>query len=76
MLVKLQELDGYLGLRLPMDLCQQLGLTDGSRVSVRIEEGRLIVQPIPRLAEVLAGFTPDDRPGEVDWGPPVGKEVW
>ncbi len=28
------------------------------------------------LAELLEGFTPENRHDIVDWGPPVGKEVW
>lgn len=29
-----------------------------------------------RLEEMLAQITEDNRHGEVDFGPPVGKEVW
>ena len=28
------------------------------------------------LASLLAGYTTSNRHGEVDWGPPVGREVW
>jgi hypothetical protein len=28
------------------------------------------------LEEMLAQITPENMHGEVDWGPPVGKEVW
>ncbi|HEX9000315.1 MAG TPA: hypothetical protein VGB07_10480 [Blastocatellia bacterium] len=30
----------------------------------------------PSLEEMLAGITPENMHGEVDWGAPVGKEVW
>jgi antitoxin component of MazEF toxin-antitoxin module len=47
---------------------------------VRVENGRLVIEPErkPRLTlkDVLKGFGPSDRPGEVGWGKPVGKEVW
>jgi antitoxin MazE len=68
------------GLRLPKPLLEQLGLKEGSEVDVKVEDNRLVIEPHrPRrltLKDVLVGFTPEDRPGEVDWGPPVGKEVW
>jgi antitoxin component of MazEF toxin-antitoxin module len=28
------------------------------------------------LPEMLKGITPEDLPGEVDFGPPCGNEVW
>ena len=47
---------------------------------MKVEGNRLVIEPAHRrrytMAELLEGFTPDDRPGEVDWGPPVGREVW
>jgi antitoxin MazE len=68
------------GLRLPKPLLEQLGLKEGSEVDVKVENNRLVIEPARRrrytMAELLEGFTPDDRSSEVDWGPPVGKEVW
>ncbi len=29
-----------------------------------------------RLQTLLAGVVPENRHGEVDWGQPVGREVW
>ena len=29
-----------------------------------------------RLAHLLEQVTPENRHGEIDWGGPVGKEVW
>ena len=28
------------------------------------------------LDELVAGITPENRHEEIDWGPPVGNEVW
>ena len=28
------------------------------------------------LDELIAGITPENRHDEIDWGPPVGKEIW
>jgi antitoxin MazE len=68
------------GLRLPKPLLEQLGLGEGSKVELKVESGRLIIEPERKrrltMAELLEGYSPDDQPGEVDWGPPVGCEVW
>src|SRR5690242_8758718 len=78
--VRLHRWGNSVGLRLPKALLGQLGLAEGSEVEVSVERNRLVIQPARRrrytMAELLEGFTPDDRPEEVDWGPPVGREVW
>jgi antitoxin MazE len=80
MSVMLHRWGNSVGLRLPKPLLEQLGLKEGSEVDVKVEGDRLVIERHrPRrltLQDVLKGFTPEDRPGEVDWGPPVGKEVW
>jgi antitoxin MazE len=80
MAVTLHKWGNSVGLRVPKPLLEQLGLKEGVQVDVKVEGNRLVIEPIHRrrytMAELLEGFTADDRPGEVDWGPPVGREVW
>jgi len=80
MSVTLHELGNRVGLRLPKPLLEQLGLKAGSEVDVKVEGNCLVIEPAHRrrytMAELLEGFTPDNRPGEADWGKPVGGEVW
>ncbi len=68
------------GLRAPRQLLDQLGWGEGSKVDLNVENRRLIIEPERRrrltMAELLEGITPNDRPELVDWGPPVGCEVW
>ncbi|WP_321902418.1 AbrB/MazE/SpoVT family DNA-binding domain-containing protein [Burkholderia cenocepacia] len=33
------------------------------------------VRPVPILADVLANITPDNLHDEIDFGPPVGREI-
>jgi antitoxin MazE len=80
MSVTLHRWGNSVGLRLPKPLLERLGLKEGSEVDIRIEGNRIVVEPTRRrrytMAELLEGMTPDNRPEEVDWGPPVGREVW
>ena len=49
-----------------------------------VRDGKLVVEvtkPKRRkrrytLDELVAGITPENRHEEIDWGPPVGNEVW
>ena len=67
-------------LRIPKQLALESGLDFGSKVELILEDGQLRIVPVtePRytLEELVAQITPENRHEEVDWGPPVGKEVW
>lgn len=49
-------------------------------VEMREEDGRIIIEPIAApaydLATLLTAMTPDTFPDDVDFGPPVGEEIW
>jgi antitoxin MazE len=78
--VTLHRWGNSVGLRVPKPRLEQLGLGKGSKVDVKVENGCLIIGPERKrrltMAELLEGYSPDDQPGEIDWGPPVGREVW
>jgi antitoxin MazE len=80
MSIMLHRWGNSVGLRVPKPMLTQLGLSEGSRVDVTIEAGRLVIEPVRQrrmtMAELLEGFTPEDRPGELDWGLPAGREAW
>jgi len=33
-------------------------------------------KPAETLDDLVARITPENRPDEFDWGPPMGKELW
>ena len=80
MSVTLHKWGNSVGLRVPKSLLDQLGLKQGVQVDVKVEGNRLVIEPVRHrrytMAELLEGFTPDNRRGEVDWGERVGREVW
>lgn len=68
-----------LALRLPKSLAEDAHLSEGASVILTSEHGRLIVENArPRyvLADLLAKMKPEHRREEVDWGAPLGEEVW
>jgi antitoxin MazE len=70
-----------LGLRIPQEAADRLNLKAGARVSVEVGDDSITIRPVrPRKrwseAALLRGVTPAMVGGEVDWGGPVGKEVW
>jgi antitoxin MazE len=66
------------GVRLPELYCRQLGITAGDKVSVSIDDSRIIIKPNKNtLSALLATWDGKGSPeGEFDFGKPVGKEMW
>ncbi len=82
MLTKIQKWGNSQGLRLPKGVLQQAGLGVGAEVEVVVEGGTILVKPAReirgryRLEDLVKRIPKEARPGETDWGKPVGKEEW
>ena len=67
-----------LGLRIPRGLAEDAGLADGSVVELRLEDGRLVAEPVvvEKLGALLARVTPKNRHRELFVDSPRGHETW
>jgi antitoxin component of MazEF toxin-antitoxin module len=68
-----------LALRLPRQVADGVGLSEGATVDLRVERGHLVVVPArPRyeLKELLRQMKPTRRHREVEWGGARGAEEW
>jgi antitoxin MazE len=76
--VRVARWGNSLGLRIPKDVANRVGLREGARVDVEVQGDRIIISPArPRyvLAELLKGMTPEAMRGAFDWGPDKGREI-
>ena len=75
-----QKWGNSLALRIPSAFAKEVQVRQGSEVDLTVVEGRLIATPAkkrkPSLAQMLKLVTKENRPSEIDWGAPVGREVW
>ena len=66
--------------RIPAAVLQAAKLALEDSVDVREEAGRIVIEPLQRkefsLSELINKITPRNLHKEVDFGKPVGKEVW
>lgn len=78
MKLQLNKWGNSLGFRIPKHVVEELSLYANGQVNYKVEAGKLIIEPIPipeyTLEELLADEI--DAAPEVDWGKPVGREVW
>ncbi len=82
MLAKIQKWGNSQGLRLTRHLLADAHLGVGDEVDVNIKNGALIVTPAKKIRgrlnlKDLVAKIPENYPTEeIEWGNPVGKEVW
>ena len=69
-------------IRIPKSLLESLKWNNGEKIKISAKGNRLILEQIPKskrktLEELLENFDSENyQPYEVDWGKPVGRELW
>jgi len=66
-------------IRIPRAMLDALQISEGDEVELMVEGGRLTARPVhPKLTleSLVAQITPENCHEELDWGKPVGNEVW
>jgi antitoxin MazE len=82
MLAKIQKWGNSQGLRLTKNLLADAQLGVGDEVDISVKDGVMIVTPAKKirgklsLKDLVARIPENYETSEVDWGEPVGKEVW
>ena len=79
MRIRVQKWGHSLAVRIPKSLAAEARLYDNTVVDLAVVAGKLIVAPQPErvsLEQLLAGVTRANRHHEIDFGGPVGEEVW
>ena len=78
--VSLKMWGNSVAVRIPSALMEAAHLQVGDAVELREEGGRLIIEPVRpakfALDQLLAGITDENLHSAVEFGAPVGKEVW
>jgi antitoxin MazE len=69
-----------LAVRIPSSVVQDLGLSENTSVQID-SDGHVAIMKPKKVKQVSLGslvdkITPENRYTEIDWGKPMGKEVW
>ena len=82
MVTKVQKWGNSQGLRISKQVLRDAFISVGDDVDVIVRDGIIVITPVARvrgkcsLRQLVARIPRNYRPEEVDWGAPVGKEVW
>jgi antitoxin MazE len=82
MITKVQKWGNSQGLRLSKEILSNADIEVGDAVDVAVCDGAIVVTPVRRvrggvdIEQLVREIPADYKPGELDWGPPSGREVW
>jgi len=82
MVTRIQKWGNSQGLRFAKTVLQQAQIQVGDEVEVSVRGRKIVIEPLEKvrgrydLRELVAQMPEDYVAEEVDWGRPVGKEVW
>jgi len=70
------------GVRLPKILLDSACLSDNDAVEVTVEDNSIVIKKAvdkafhKSIRERFEGFSGEYEPTSIDWGSPVGNEIW
>lgn len=80
MKVQIKKWGNSLAVRIPKAFAEESNIKQASVVNVSVVDGKLVIEPVTRsaytLEQMLAAINRKNVHEEVDFGRPVGKEVW
>ena len=69
-----------LAIRIPSQVARDLGLTNDSLIEITSDGTMATIKRNKRsrlsLDELVKNITPENVHSEINWGVPIGKEVW
>jgi antitoxin MazE len=82
MVTKVQKWGNSQGLRLAKRVLEDASIAVGDDVDVAVRDGVIVIAPVKHvrgkrnLKELVSRIPKNYRAKEIDWGKPVGREVW
>jgi antitoxin MazE len=82
MITRVQKWGNSQGLRLSKQLLSDAEIDVGDAVDVVVHGGSIVVTPVRSvrgaldLEQLVKAIPRGSTPGEAEWGPPAGGEVW
>ncbi len=82
MVTKVQKWGNSQGLRIPKRILEDARVSVGDEVDVTVREGVIVVAHVRRvrgrrnLQTLVSRIPKNYTAGEIDWGSPVGNEIW
>ena len=80
MTATIQKWGNSQGIRLPKVLLDDLNIHEGEEVDIIVQDNVIMLKSTLKkrktIQELFADYHDDYTPEEIDWGAPVGEEIW
>lgn len=80
--VTVQKWGNSQGIRIPKHVMASLHWQQGEKITMSVEGKKLLIEQAPisrhkNIKELFKDFNQENyTPSEIDWGKPVGEELW
>jgi antitoxin MazE len=78
--VRVQKWGNSLAVRIPKPLAQDAEVKEGTVLNLAVSEGKVIATPVSKkklsLKQLLAKVNKKTLHDEINFGSPVGREIW
>lgn len=78
--VTVKKWGNSLAVRLPKEITNDVNLHEDSKIRLNVIDGNIVATPVKEnkitLDSILEGITPKNYGKVIDFGAPVGKEIW
>lgn len=78
MTTKVQKWGNSLGIRIPRQVAENLGIVHGSQMEMSADDQQIVLKPLngkPTLEQLLSQITAENRHTEIDFGKREGNEL-
>jgi antitoxin MazE len=83
MVTKIKKWGNSLAIRIPKVAVKEMKIREGIQVDFNFDENKITITPKKKkkekrkytLEELVSKITPENRYEEIDFGPPLGKEI-
>ncbi len=78
--VRITKTEHGLAVPIPEEMLSSVGFKKGDTVNIYVRNGKIEVTDLSRphydVEELVAQITDENLPEFIDYGPPVGREIW
>lgn len=79
MMITIQKWGNSQGIRIPKIILDEVQWNNDDRLMLRVDKNKLIIEKAEsrkNIMELFADFDGEYVPVDMDWGQPVGEEIW
>ena len=81
MTTTIQKWGNSQGIRLPKYILEAINWNEDEKLDIKTENGKIVIEKTAQrerknIKELFANLDGEYTPTDIDWGEPVGKEIW